>query len=147
MIYIALACVILPGYLLDCVLMSTKTMLSRATVLTSLRTWGVVQQPMYRSRQPSCCRSRHFSSPLERAFSLVSVLPCLICINSDIFAVVAFRNFGTRRIILQGTASNLEQRSDPIPLFPSNMQMFWGLVVIIFSMWFTMRRGLRPWIS
>jgi len=29
----------------------------------------------------------------------------------------------------------------------SVVQMFWGLAVIIFSMWSTMRRGIRPWIS
>jgi len=40
--------------------------------------------------------------------------------KSDIRAVLAFRNIWTRRIILQGTTSNLEQRSDAIPLFPFN---------------------------
>jgi pheromone a factor receptor len=29
----------------------------------------------------------------------------------------------------------------------SLVQMFWGFGIITFSMWFTMKRGLRPWIS
>jgi pheromone a factor receptor len=32
-------------------------------------------------------------------------------------------------------------------MFMAVVLMFWGFLIISFNMWFTMKRGLRPWIS
>ncbi|KDR78095.1 hypothetical protein GALMADRAFT_32651, partial [Galerina marginata CBS 339.88] len=81
---------------------------------------------------------------------LIWVPPLFFSLGACILSGLAFRNFWQRRITfarhLQGNSALTPSRYFRL-MAMSLVQMFWGLAVIAFNMWFTMRGGLRPWIS
>ncbi|KAF8890818.1 GPCR fungal pheromone mating factor [Gymnopilus junonius] len=81
---------------------------------------------------------------------LLWVPPLFFSLGSFVLSALAFRNFWIRRITF---ARHLQSNSALTPsryfrlMAMSLVQMFWGIAVTAFNMWFTMRDGLRPWIS
>nr|ANB67024.1 pheromone receptor [Agrocybe salicacicola] len=82
---------------------------------------------------------------------LVWVPPLFFSFGAFILSALAFRNFWMRRITFARHLQTSNSALTPSRYFRlmamSLVQMFWGLVIISLSMWFTMKRGLRPWIS
>ena len=111
-----------------------------------------------------CRASIYVSLP---AIFLIWVPPLIFCLGSmilsgailvfsyyiatDFHQGLAFRNFWIRRLAFARHLQTSNSALTPSRYFRlmsmSLFQMFWGLAITSFNMWFTLKGGLRPWTS
>ncbi|KAG1901218.1 pheromone A receptor-domain-containing protein [Suillus fuscotomentosus] len=82
---------------------------------------------------------------------LIWVPPLVFSLGAGIFAATAFSHFWKRRALFSKHLKNTGSALTPSRYFRlmsmAIVEMFFGLLVTILNMWWTMRPGLRPWIS
>ncbi|KAF8174224.1 GPCR fungal pheromone mating factor [Pholiota molesta] len=109
----------------------------------------VVQGHRYDIVEDLGCRASIYVS-LASVF-LIWVPVLFFSLGSFLLSALAFRNFWIRRISFARHLQTSNSALTPSRYFRlmamSLVQMFWGLSLGIFNMWFTMKPGLRPWIS
>jgi hypothetical protein len=126
--------------------------LSRDTDLISLKVSVVVQRSMCPLLLYSWFGSRHWSFLLAQAYSQVniflSIRPFLLTPQC---LATAFSHFLKRRATF---AKHLKKSDSALTtgryfrlMSMAIVEMFFGLLVTSLNMWWTMRSGLRPWIS
>ncbi|KAG1901732.1 putative fungal pheromone GPCR, STE3-type [Suillus fuscotomentosus] len=82
---------------------------------------------------------------------LIWVPPLAFSLGAGIFTATAFSHFWKRRALFSKHLKNTGSALTPSRYFRlmsmAIVEMFFGLLVTILNMWWTMRPGLRPWIT
>ncbi|TEB23050.1 STE3-domain-containing protein [Coprinellus micaceus] len=109
----------------------------------------VVQGHRYDIVEDFGCRPTTYNS--VASIFLIWVPPMLCVVVTLILASLCLYHFFRRRVTfsrhLANSASGLTTSRYFRLIAMSIVQMFWGIAIMSFNMWFTLRTGLRPWIS